>query len=61
MLINFIKDNLKEEQCHEVFLEVRKSNKKAKNLYKKLGFQFLTTVKQYYKNGEDAYIMGKTI
>ncbi|MBU1078467.1 MAG: ribosomal protein S18-alanine N-acetyltransferase [Spirochaetes bacterium] len=61
ILINFIKEKLKGEQCHEVFLEVRKSNVKAKNLYKKLGFQFLNTVIQYYENGEDALVMGKII
>lgn len=44
----------KAKQC---FLEVRKSNKPAILLYKKLGFQVSRTVRHYYADGEDAYLM----
>lgn len=44
----------KAKQC---FLEVRKSNTPAVNLYKKLGFQVSRTVRGYYMDGEDAYVM----
>lgn len=40
-----------------VFLEVRKSNKPAIDLYQRLGF-FIDHIKRgFYENGEDAYFM----
>ena len=39
-------------------LEVRKSNEKAQNLYKSLGFVRVSVRKKYYEdNGEDGYLM----
>ncbi len=44
--------------CIDHFLEVRKSNIPAINLYRKVGFTTLTIKKRYYSdNGEDAIIM----
>ncbi len=41
-------------------LEVRISNQKAINLYKKYGFKIVTIRKNYYQdNHEDAYLMIK--
>ncbi len=38
-------------------LEVRRSNERAQNLYKALGFQYVGVRKKYYEdNGEDAFI-----
>ena len=38
-------------------LEVRRSNERAQNLYKALGFQYVGVRKRYYEdNGEDAFI-----
>lgn len=38
-------------------LEVRRSNERAQNLYKTLGFQYVGVRKRYYEdNGEDAFI-----
>lgn len=42
-------------------LEVRVSNTKAINLYKKYGFTFSHIRKGYYTNGEDAYFMIKKL
>lgn len=42
------------KQC---FLEVRVTNTEAINLYKKLGFEITRTLKGYYADGEDAYLM----
>jgi len=42
------------KQC---FLEVRVANTLAINLYKKLGFQVARTIRGYYADGEDAYVM----
>ncbi len=44
------------------FLEVRKSNESAINLYKKFGFVPLSIKKRYYSdNGEDAVVMIKEV
>ena len=40
------------------FLEVRKSNKKALSLYKKIGFKYISERKLYYQNpDEDAFVL----
>lgn len=39
------------------FLEVRVSNETAKNIYERYGFKVLNTRKQYYADGEDAFVM----
>jgi ribosomal-protein-alanine N-acetyltransferase len=41
----------------ELFLELRASNHKAYQLYKKCGFEQINIRKKYYKNSEDAKIM----
>lgn len=45
----------------EFYLEVRESNLAAINLYKKLGFQVSRTIRNYYADGEDAYVMAKLL
>ena len=46
---------------NEVELEVRTKNVAAIGFYKKHGFKITDTVKGFYQNGEDAYIMRKII
>jgi len=41
----------------ECVLEVRASNTPAVNLYKKMGFEIRRTLRGYYADGEDAYMM----
>ena len=43
------------------FLEVRVSNTSAVNLYRRTGFEVERTMRGYYSDGEDAYIMTKKI
>jgi ribosomal-protein-alanine N-acetyltransferase len=43
--------------CTEAYLEVRKSNKSAINLYEKLGFKIIKNISNYYMDGEDACLM----
>jgi len=45
----------------EFYLEVRESNLAAINLYKKLGFEIAKTLKHYYADGEDAFVMAKLL
>ena len=46
------------KQC---YLEVRVSNDEAIRLYKKLGFEVTRTMRGYYANGEDAYMMARKL
>ena len=43
------------------YLEVRISNDPGVALYKKLGFEVSRTLKGYYSDGEDAYVMTKKL
>ncbi len=52
---------LKNKNCSEVFLEVRISNMDAIKLYEKLGFKVVSRLKWYYRDGEEAYMMGKAL
>ena len=47
--------------CVEAYLEVRVSNTPAIKFYKKLGFEISRVIKGYYKDGEDAYVMSRTL
>ena len=58
-LINYVTEKLKNDGYFCSFLEVRKTNISARNLYIKAGFQFLNVRKKYYKNGEDAIVLIK--
>jgi ribosomal-protein-alanine N-acetyltransferase len=50
--------NYKAKEC---YLEVRESNLPAVGLYKKLGFEIARTARNYYANGEDAFVMAKQL
>ncbi|MCP8318287.1 MAG: ribosomal protein S18-alanine N-acetyltransferase [Candidatus Methylarchaceae archaeon HK01B] len=52
---------LKDRGCSEIFLEVRVSNLSAIGLYKKLDFKIVSTIRWYYRDGEDAYMMGRLL
>lgn len=46
-----------EYNAKECYLEVRESNIPAVMLYRKLGFEIARTVRNYYADGEDAFLM----
>jgi len=50
-----------EYKATECYLEVRVSNTPAINLYSKLGFMIVKTMKGYYADGEDAYVMARKL
>src|SRR5579875_929429 len=52
---------MKSRGCSEVYLEVKVSNETAVGLYRKLGFQTVTTHHGYYRDGESAYLMSKSL
>ncbi|MEM0356095.1 MAG: ribosomal protein S18-alanine N-acetyltransferase [Desulfurococcaceae archaeon] len=47
--------------CEETYLEVRVSNTPAINLYEKLGYEKIRVIKNYYLDGEDAYLMARPL
>ncbi len=58
-LLNYIFDLFHEFQ--HFFLEVRKNNVAAVNLYKKAKFETIEIRKKYYSDGEDALLMHKLL
>ncbi|EGK08373.1 ribosomal protein S18-alanine N-acetyltransferase [Kingella kingae] len=46
-----------QQNIARIFLEVRQSNHAAQQLYAKHGFVHIATRKNYYSNGENAWIM----
>lgn len=61
MLLEFAINLCQMSNCKELSLEVRPSNDKAVYIYKKYGFNYNHTRKNYYKNGEDALLLIKKI
>ncbi|MDD3383399.1 MAG: ribosomal protein S18-alanine N-acetyltransferase [Bacilli bacterium] len=59
ILIEDLINRVKSVKCAYVSLEVRVSNTKAFNLYKKYAFKQVAVRKKYYNDGEDAYAMVK--
>lgn len=57
MLIEKAKELAREMSADTIYLEVRKSNEPAKNLYLKAGFIFDGERKGYYADGEDALLL----
>lgn len=51
----------KDSPVKKIFLEVRVSNTIAQAFYKKFGFKYLYTRKNYYHDGEDAMVFSKTL
>ncbi len=45
----------------ECVLEVRASNEPAVRLYKKMEFEIRRTLRGYYSDGEDAYLMTRKL
>lgn len=45
------------EKIKQIFLEVRELNKRAIALYEKFGFVKIDVRKNYYKNGDNAWVM----
>jgi len=59
VLLEFIISYLINKKCDNITLEVRVTNNKAINLYKKFGFEIASVRNNYYENGEAAYMMIK--
>ena len=61
-MLNVIFESATKRGCHRVLLEVRRSNEPAQALYRSLNFEICGLRKGYYSdNGEDAWIMERTL
>lgn len=61
LLLSLAEDYCIEQEVKSIFLEVRQSNYIAINLYSGAGFVTLGTIKGYYPDGENAYLMKKQL
>ena len=52
---------LRSRGCSEVYLEVRVGNEPAISLYRKLGFRVVRRIPGYYRDGEDAFVMARSL
>lgn len=50
-------ENMRLYKAKHCFLEVRVANTAAVDLYRKLGFEVSRTIRSYYADGEEAYVM----
>lgn len=56
-LIGKAMESMRIYNAKQCFLEVRVSNIPAISLYKKMGFEISRVIREYYADGEDAYLM----
>ena len=61
-LMNVCEERLRSLGCSEMYLETAVNNEPAIRLYRKLGYQILRTIPNYYSSHSlDAYQMGKRL
>ena len=56
-----IEDALRRREISMICLEVRVGNLSAQNLYRKMDYAVMQRLKKYYNNGEDGYLMVKSL
>ena len=61
VLMTEIENRCKEKGAEVLFLEVRVSNEPAIRLYSGRGFEKIGLRKRYYEDGEDAFVMKKSL
>jgi ribosomal-protein-alanine N-acetyltransferase len=61
-MMEFLLQEARRRQAEKIFLEVRPSNRPARGLYTRMGFQMLYRRPRYYEpEGEDALVMALTV
>ena len=61
-LMNACEERLRSLGCCEMYLETAVNNEPALRLYRKLGYEVLRTLPEYYSSHSlDAYLMGKRL
>ena len=61
ILLNKIIEESIKQSSEKIILEVKVSNQKGINFYKKNNFKIVNIRKNYYKDGSDAYLMIKEL
>ncbi len=60
-LLAHVEDALRHRRIYTIALEVRVSNIAAQSLYRGLGYSAVQRITGYYNNGEDAFLMMKSL
>jgi ribosomal-protein-alanine N-acetyltransferase len=60
-LTEFLINHFRGKKIKEIFLHVRTKNEVATSFYQNLGFEVSKTIKNYYRNGDDAHFMKKEL
>lgn len=60
-MLNHIENALQLRQINMICLEVRISNISAQNLYRKMNYTIMQRLNNYYSNGEDGFLMVKSL
>ena len=60
-LLTHVEDALRHRGVRTIVLEVRVSNTTAQNLYREAGYSVAQRLAGYYNNGEDCYLMLKSL
>ncbi len=60
-LLSHTENALHKREINTVMLEVRVSNIAAQSLYRGLGYLIVQRINKYYNNGEDCYLMVKSL
>lgn len=61
MLINHVESALRQREINMICLEVRVNNFSAQKLYRQLDFAVMQRLNAYYNNGEDGFLMVKSL
>ena len=60
-LLRHVEDALRTREVFTIVLEVRVSNTSAQDLYRAAGYSVVQRLTKYYNNGEDCYLMIKSL
>jgi ribosomal protein S18 acetylase RimI-like enzyme len=60
-LMVFAIDDLKRRKVDRIYLEVATNNSVGVNFYESFNFEVLTTKQKFYRNGDDAFAMQRTL
>ena len=60
-LLRQVETALKTRDVGTIMLEVRVGNESAQNLYRRAGYAIVQRISKYYNNGEDCFLMMKSL
>jgi len=60
-LLEHIETSLRKREIGTILLEVRVSNATAQDLYRRFGYTVVQRIGKYYNNGEDCFLMMKSL